>query len=93
MATDYDAPRKNDDDTTSIEEIKEGTAAPVHASSDMDEADGGTAFLGADVVHEDLEVVVLPKQQDEFTCMECFIVKHRTQLAPGSKTVCIECAG
>jgi hypothetical protein len=59
----------------------------------MDEADGGTAFLGADVVHEDLEVVVLPKQQDEFTCMECFIVKHRTQLAPGSKTVCIECAG
>jgi hypothetical protein len=93
VATDYDAPRKNDDDTTSIEEIKEGTAAPVHASADMDEADGGTAFLGADVVHEDLEVVVLPKQQDEFTCMECFIVKHRTQLAPGSKTVCIECAG
>jgi hypothetical protein len=54
VATDYDAPRKNDDDTTSIEEIKEGTAAPVHASADMDEADGGTAFLGADVVHEDL---------------------------------------
>lgn len=92
MATDYDAPRKNDDETTSLEEIKEGAATPVHASADMDEGDG-SSFLGADVVHEDLEVVVLPKQQDEFTCMECFIVKHRTQLAPGSKTVCLECAG
>lgn len=92
MATDYDAPRKNDDETTSLEEIKEGTQTPVHASSDMDEADHGVSLLGADVEHEELDVVVVPKQEDEFTCMECFIVKHRTQMAPDQKNVCTECA-
>lgn len=92
MATDYDAPRKNDDDTTSLEEIKEGTTPTPRASDDMDEAEGAAGFLGAVEVHEDLEVVVLPKQDDEFTCMECFIVKHHSQLAPGSKNVCMECA-
>lgn len=91
MATDYDAPRKNDDDTTSLEEIKEGAAPTPRASDDM--GDGDVAFEIADAVHEDLEVVVVPKQEDEFTCMECFIVKHRSQLAAGSKNTCAECAG
>ena len=91
MATDYDAPRKNDDETTSIEEIKEGATTPVHASSDMDEDAGGVAFLGAESIPDELDVVVVPKQEDEFTCMSCFIVKHRSQLAPGSKNICLEC--
>ena len=92
MATDYDAPRKSDDETTSLEEVKEGTQTPVHASADMDESDAGTSLLSADIEHEELEVVVVPKQEDEFTCMECFIVKHRTQMAPGKKQICLECA-
>ncbi|GAA2952337.1 hypothetical protein GCM10011428_85070 [Streptomyces violaceus] len=29
---------------------------------------------------------MLPKQQDEFTCMSCFLVHHRSQLA-GRRTV------
>jgi hypothetical protein len=91
VATDYDAPRKNDDETTSLEELKEGTQPQVHASSDMDESDG-TNLLSADVEHEELDVVVVPKQEDEFTCMECFIVKHRTQMAAGKKNICTECA-
>lgn len=91
MATDYDAPRKNDDETTSLEEIKDSAQTPVHASSDMDEADLGVNLLGADVEHEELDVVVVPKQEDEFTCMECFIVKHRTQMS-SKKNICTECA-
>lgn len=90
MATDYDAPRKNDDDTTSLEEIKEGAATTPRASDDMDEGNGHIDF--ADEVHEDVEVVVVPKQSDEFTCMSCFIVKHRSQMAAGSKNTCVECA-
>jgi len=91
LATDYDAPRKNDDDTTSLEEIKEGAAPTPRASDDMDEGDH---HIGdGEIVQEDLEVVVVPKQDDEFTCMECFIVKHKSQLSAGSKTVCAECAG
>ncbi len=36
---------------------------------------------------------VIPVQEDEFTCMSCFLVHHRTQLArekSGDK-YCVEC--
>jgi hypothetical protein len=37
---------------------------------------------------------VLPPQQDEFTCTQCFLVHHRSQLAVWKKDqpVCSECA-
>ena len=94
MATDYDAPRKPDDDTTSIEEIKESAArTPRSADVDMDEGEISGGFAMPESVPDDLEVMVLPEQADEFTCIECFIVKHHSQMAPGKKSVCIECAG
>ena len=60
MATDYDAPRKNEDEVAedSIEELKS-------------------------------------RQEDEFTCSQCFLVHHASQLdhvdASGAP-VCTECA-
>ena len=41
----------------------------------------------------ELDVVVLPPQADEFTCVECFLVKHRSQLDHDTKLgpVCTEC--
>ena len=94
MATDYDAPRKNDDDTESIEAIKERIPDKSAAAVDVDE-DHGESFSIPDVVSEDLDVVVLPAQEDEFTCSECFIVKHKSLLAPKKGKygkVCMECA-
>src|SRR5699024_10646334 len=43
----------------------------------------------------ELFVRVLPKQNDEFTCMECFLVRHRSQLASeeGGVPICTDCAG
>jgi hypothetical protein len=38
-------------------------------------------------------VRVVPKQVDEFTCMSCFLVRHRSQLANEKKMICKECAG
>ncbi len=37
---------------------------------------------------------VIPKQADEFTCTSCFLVQHRTRLAPasGGRTICVDCA-
>jgi hypothetical protein len=37
--------------------------------------------------------VVLPPQADEFTCVSCFLVKHRSQLDHETKLgpICIEC--
>ena len=56
----------------------------------------GEGFAIPDVVSEDLDVVVLPPQDDEFTCSECFIVKHHSLLSPKKGKygkVCIECEG
>jgi hypothetical protein len=94
MATDYDAPRKNDDDVESIEAIKERTPDKLAGLVDTDESEHGEGFAIPDVVSEDLDVVVLPPQDDEFTCSECFIVKHHSLLAAKKGKfgkVCIEC--
>ena len=92
MATDYDAPRKADDDTESLEAIKE--RGPAKTASDTEDIDAGDSFSIPDVVSEDLDVVVLPPQDDEFTCVSCFLVKHRSQVDHEEKLgpVCKECA-
>ena len=83
MAADYDAPRTTgtDDDTTeSIEAFKERAPQTIGLAADLD--DGDTAGPDLDVVDLDtdtLDVVVLPVQEDEFTCTECFLVRPRTQ--------------
>ena len=91
MATDYDAQRKTDDDTESIEAIKE--RIPSKPSLSDDDADNADSFTIPDVVNEELEVVVLPQQENEITCINCFLVKPRAQLGKKSRLgpVCIEC--
>ena len=91
MATDYDAQRKTDDDTESIEAIKE--RIPSKPSLSDDDADNADSFTITDVVNEELEVVVLPQQENELTCINCFLVKPRAQLGKKSRLgpVCIEC--
>jgi len=63
---------------------------------DVDDADnpGGFDLTGADLFDVELEVVVLPPQADEFTCANCFLVKHRSQLDHEAKLgpVCSECS-
>jgi hypothetical protein len=93
MATDYDAPRKNDDDTESIEAIKERIPEKIASSPDIDDSEHGDGFPHLEIVQEDLDVVVIPAMDDEFTCSECFIVKHHSLLSRKKKTgpVCSEC--
>ncbi len=98
MATDYDAPRKTDDDLgeDSIEELKARRVDKVSAVVDEDETEAAEGFElpGADLSNEELSVRVLPRQADEFTCTSCFLVHHRSQLAreDGSRLICKECA-
>jgi len=91
MATDYDAQRKTDDDTESLDAIKD--RIPSKPSISDDDADNADNFSIPDVVNEELEVVVLPQQENEFTCISCFLVKPRAQLGRKSRSgpVCIEC--
>lgn len=95
MATDYDAPRKTDDDTESLEALKERVPDKLSGTVDEDADNlGGFDLGGADLSDVELDVVVLPPQDDEFTCMSCFLVKHRSLLAEDSKKgkICAECA-
>src|SRR5699024_2558153 len=91
MATDYDAPRKNDDELRedSIEELQTRRTDTQSAAVDEDEAEAAEGFElpGADLSDEELQVTVLPAQSDEFTCASCFLVLHRSQVL-WKKTVC-----
>ena len=98
MATDYDAPRKTDDELNedSIEELKARRVDSRTSSVDVDETEHAEGFElpGADLSGEELSVRVLPRQADEFTCSRCFLVHHRSQLASdkNGQMVCRECA-
>jgi len=98
MATDYDAPRKTEEEQSedSIEELKARRHEKNSGKVDEDETEAAEAFElpGADLSHEELAVQVVPKQLDEFTCSSCFLVHHRSQLASSKKGVfiCRDCA-
>lgn len=98
MATDYDAPRKSEEETNhdSLEELKARGTQKQSSSVDVDEAEAAEEYTlpGADLSHEELSVRVLPRQADEFTCSECFLVRHRSQLAGevDGHPICVDCA-
>ncbi len=98
MATDYDAPRKTEEEMNedSIEELKARRLDKNSGKVDEDEVEAAESFElpGADLSHEELSVQVLPRQEDEFTCSRCFLVHHRSQLATSKKGVliCSDCA-
>lgn len=98
MATDYDAPRKNEEEIgeDSLEELKARRTDKNSGKVDEDETEAAEGFElpGADLSGEELSVRVMPRQADEFTCSSCFLVCHRSQLArmEGSLFICIECA-
>ncbi|MEV8100459.1 DUF4193 domain-containing protein [Kitasatospora sp. NPDC085879] len=99
MATDYDAPRGTGDsgsDDDSIEALKGRRDDKQSGAVDADaEAVEGLELPGADLSGEELTVQVVPLQEDEFTCMTCFLVHHRTQLAGedrNGRPICRDCA-
>lgn len=99
MATDYDAPRRNDNEDAaedSLDELKARRNEAQSAVVDIDEGDTAESFElpGADLSGEELTVKVIPKQPDEFTCSVCFLVQHRSRLARdnGGACVCEDCA-
>ena len=101
MATDYDAPRRDEAELgeDSLEELKARRVDTQSASVDVDEAEAAESFElpGADLAElteDELPVRVLPMQDDEFRCARCFLVHHRSQLAyeKNGELICRECA-
>lgn len=99
MATDYDAPRKTEEEIEpdSIQELQSRRSEASKSIVDEDEVQAAEDYElpGADLSGEELAVRVLPAQADEFTCSECFLVHHKSQLAEqnGDLMICSECAG
>lgn len=98
MATDYDAPRKTDDEIAaeSLETLQATQAAKTQTAVDIDENEiAETLELpGADLSGEVLSVEVIPVRRDEFTCASCFLVHHVSQHVAGpiDAPVCADCA-
>ena len=98
MATDYDTPRKTDEEIgeDSLQELQTRRQDKSAGSVDVDENEQAENYElpGADLSNEELSVRVLPRQADEFTCGRCFLVHHRSQLAKEKKgqLICRECA-
>lgn len=97
MATDYDAPRGTEDEpaTIPLEGMGGQRDGAKTAILELDEPEMGDGFSlpDTDISGLELTVQVIPQQADEFTCMSCFLVKHRTQQARVSNGMayCTEC--
>ena len=96
MATDYDAPRTSleteEPAEQSLEALKARRAeAASDLGDDLDPFESDLDVPGLDLADEELQVRVLPKQEDEFTCLSCFLVKHRSQLVDAKRTWCRDC--
>ncbi|MDQ1058611.1 hypothetical protein QFZ23_002512 [Arthrobacter globiformis] len=97
MAIDYDSPRQapEDDLTGTPEHVGRDKTAARGAAIDADESEIAEGFElpGVDLSKEELLIHIVPLQPDEFTCMSCFLVHHRSQLAreKDGKKYCTEC--
>jgi hypothetical protein len=97
MSVDYDAPRvtSEEEPNSGFEELKTEKSGRREAIADVDETDLADNFElpGADLSNEELLIQVVPVQADEFTCMACFLVHHRSQLAreKDGRKYCKEC--
>jgi hypothetical protein len=98
VATDYDAPRKTDEELAedSLEELKARRVDKSSSVIDVDETElaENLELPGADLSDESLTVRVVPRQSDEFTCMSCYLVQHSSQIDHESKAgpICKDCA-
>jgi hypothetical protein len=71
---------------TSLDEIiakKADESAPEEAEE---------AVVSREERVEALTVKVVPQQPTEFTCRNCYLVKHRSQLADKKRMLCRDCA-
>jgi len=78
-------------DVESIQEliVKQEAAAE---EEEAEEDEPLLALTREEKLAEPLEARVVPIQASEFTCSNCFLVKHRSQLADKKKMLCRDCA-
>lgn len=98
MATDYDASRKTEDEqkeeSREARRLTSGEQDKTSGKIDEDETELAESYElpGADLSHEELSIEVTPRQNDEFTCISCFLVQHESRRETPGKDLCRDCA-
>ncbi|HEX9774797.1 MAG TPA: DUF4193 family protein [Actinomycetota bacterium] len=74
---------------TSFEELAKKAES---GEADDDDESGVVDIDAGDDKTEALIEKVVPIQANEFTCRNCFLVKHKSQLADKKRMFCVDCA-
>ncbi|MGP4968884.1 DUF4193 family protein [Glutamicibacter ardleyensis] len=97
MATDYDEVRPDVAEASEktlkdVQKIDAPTAKSVNTELDETDVSDGLELPGA-IVDEELSVDVVPQGEDEFVCVECFTIRHRSQAEEKTKSgvICRDC--
>ena len=96
------------EETVEDDEEDEDEAAPAAEAADAsldeliakkadepapeEEAEETLLDTGREERVEALSVKVVPQQPTEFTCRNCYLVKHRSQLSDKKRMLCRDCA-
>lgn len=97
MATDYDEARPDVAEASEktlkdVQKMDAPTAKSVNAELDETDVSDGLELPGA-IVDEELSVDVVPQAEDEFVCVECFTIRHRSQAEEKASAgaICRDC--
>lgn len=88
-ATPTPAGSAGEEDVESIQDILVKQEA---RAEEAEEEDDSVLTLTREERLEPLAVKVMPPQPTEFTCSNCYLVKHRSQLKDKAKMLCRDCA-
>jgi hypothetical protein len=81
--------RAGEEDVESIQDILVKQEARAEEDDDEDES---VLTLSREERLEPLATKVVPPQQHEFICRNCYLVKHRSQLKDKARMLCRDCA-
>jgi hypothetical protein len=79
-----------DEDVESIQDLLVKQEARAEEAEETEES--VLTLTRDDLRDESLAVKVVPPQANEFTCSNCYLVKHRSQLKDKAKMLCRDCA-
>lgn len=87
-----DASVAEDEDEVGVETSFEELAKRAESKEEEEEEDTAVDLGRDDDNPEALIEKVVPIQANEFTCRNCFLVKHQSQLADKKRVFCRDCA-
>jgi len=76
----------------SIQDILAKQETEERQTAEAEEEDAALVSMAKDERLEPAESRVVPMQETEFMCKNCFLVKHRSQLADKKRMFCRDCA-